>query len=153
MKRRVFLEYVMRAGIWTAAVSTGLLLPKSLWAAINAPAFAAKQYKDSLKELFGTDQVADSAEVKLNAPEVAENGAKVSLTITSTLEGVESISIIIERNIRPLSAHYQFGKGMKPFINTRVKMRETSRVHAVVKAGGKLYKATKKVQVTAGGCN
>ncbi len=37
-------------------------------------------------------------------------------------------------------------------MSTRIKMGKTSEVHAVVKAGGKLYSATKEVKVTIGGC-
>ena len=37
-------------------------------------------------------------------------------------------------------------------VGTRVKMGQSSNVHAVVKANGKYYVATKEVKVTLGGC-
>ncbi|HBO76659.1 MAG TPA: thiosulfate oxidation carrier protein SoxY, partial [Cupriavidus sp.] len=38
------------------------------------------------------------------------------------------------------------------FVSTRVKMGQTSVVHAAVKAGGKWYVASKEIKVTLGGC-
>ena len=37
-------------------------------------------------------------------------------------------------------------------VSTRIKMGETSPVHAVIKAGDTVYRATKEVKVTIGGC-
>jgi|TARA_Y100000031_G_scaffold8360_1_gene9306 sulfur-oxidizing protein SoxY len=153
MKRRKLINNLFKTTIGAFLISPSLLLPKIIKAAINQPAFAAKEYTQTLKELFGTEQVQDSSEVKMKVPEIAENGAMVPVTVISSLSGIESISIIIEKNIRPLSAHYHLGKGMKPFIITRVKMRQSSNVHAVVKIGDQLFKATSKVTVTVGGCN
>ncbi|HET9651327.1 MAG TPA: thiosulfate oxidation carrier protein SoxY [Usitatibacter sp.] len=43
--------------------------------------------------------------------------------------------------------------GTQPWVNTRVKMGQTSNVFAVVKtADGKFYYASKEVKVTLGGC-
>ncbi len=35
---------------------------------------------------------------------------------------------------------------------TRIKMGQTSNVHAVVKADGKFYATSKEIKVTLGGC-
>jgi len=37
-------------------------------------------------------------------------------------------------------------------VSTRIKMGQTSNIHAVVKADNKFYVATKEVKVTLGGC-
>jgi sulfur-oxidizing protein SoxY len=37
-------------------------------------------------------------------------------------------------------------------VGNRIKMAKTSKVVALVEAGGKLYSATKEVKVTVGGC-
>ena len=42
--------------------------------------------------------------------------------------------------------------GANPFVSTRIRMAETDHVTGVVNAGGKLYKASKEVKVTIGGC-
>jgi sulfur-oxidizing protein SoxY len=40
----------------------------------------------------------------------------------------------------------------EPFVASRVKMGQTSNVHALVKADGKWFVSTKEVKVTLGGC-
>ena len=42
--------------------------------------------------------------------------------------------------------------GTEPWVNTRVKMAQTSNVYALVKADGKYYVASKEIKVTLGGC-
>ena len=43
-------------------------------------------------------------------------------------------------------------EGTDAYVATRVKMGESTRVFAVVKADGKLYSASKETKVTLGGC-
>jgi len=56
-----------------------------------------------------------------------------------------------EKNAFPLVALYTLSD-FDGFLSTRIKMGQTANVRAVVKAGGKLYTATKEVKVTVGGC-
>jgi sulfur-oxidizing protein SoxY len=51
-----------------------------------------------------------------------------------------------------LAADVEIPKGTDPWVNTRVKMAQTSRVIALVKADGKYYYNAKEVKVTLGGC-
>jgi len=51
-----------------------------------------------------------------------------------------------------LAALFDLPAGTEPTISTRVKMRETSNVYALVKADGKYYVASKEIKVTLGGC-
>ena len=62
------------------------------------------------------------------------------------------MSIFIEGNPNPLAAEFIIPAGTDADVSTRVGMGKTSRVTAVVKAGGKLYSASKEVKVTIGGC-
>jgi sulfur-oxidizing protein SoxY len=68
------------------------------------------------------------------------------------MSGVESISLLVEKNASPLAANFQMAGNAKGFASTRIKMAKTSNVTAVVKAGGKAYSASKEVKVTIGGC-
>jgi sulfur-oxidizing protein SoxY len=60
--------------------------------------------------------------------------------------------ILVEKNLNPLAAGFTIPAGTEPTVSTRVKMAQTSNVHAVVKADNKYYVATKEVKVTLGGC-
>ena len=114
-------------------------------------AFKQKNGEDAIKALFGkTPEKSDK--VKLDAPEIAENGAVVPISVSTTLADVTSISLLVAENPNPLAASYKIPAGTIPSVANRLKMAKTSNVTAIVEAGGKLYSATKEVKVTVGGC-
>ncbi len=152
MKRRIFLRGTLATGAVGMAVSAGLLTPRSVLAAWPKSAFEAKDVNSALTGLFGSSDLAGSDKIKIKAPDIAENGAVVPISVTTDISGVESISIIAEKNAAPLSASYDMGPNTEGYVSTRIKMGKTSSVIAVVKAGGKLYSTGKEVKVTIGGC-
>jgi sulfur-oxidizing protein SoxY len=114
-------------------------------------AFKQKNSDDAIKALYGKTAEA-SDKVKLDAPEIAENGAVVPISVSSTLADVTSISILVAENPNALAASYRIPAGTIPNVANRLKMAKTSNVIAIVEAGGKLYSATREVKVTVGGC-
>jgi len=114
-------------------------------------AFKQKSSEDAIKALYGKAAEA-SDKVKLDAPEIAENGAVVPIGVSTALADVTSISILVADNPNALAASYKIPAGTIPNVASRLKMAKTSNVIAVVEAGGKLYSATKEVKVTVGGC-
>jgi sulfur-oxidizing protein SoxY len=114
-------------------------------------AFKAKNEADAIKALYGKTAEA-SDKVKLDAPEIAENGAVVPVSVTTTLADVTSISFLVSENPVALVASYKIPAGTLPNVANRIKMARTSNVIVVVEAGGKLYSANKEVKVTVGGC-
>ena len=114
-------------------------------------AFKAKNEADATKALYGKAPEA-SDKVKMDAPEIAENGAVVPVSVTTTLPDVTSISFLVSENPVVLVASYKIPAGTVPAVGNRIKMAKTSNVIVVVEAGGKLYSATKEVKVTVGGC-
>lgn len=152
MKRRIFLKGTFAAGAVSAAVGAGLLTPRMVLAAWPSSAFGAKSVDSALDALAGSHATESSDKISIRAPDIAENGAVVPISVTSEIEGIETISIIAEKNANPLTASFTLGKGTQGFVSTRIKMGKTSNVIAVVKAGGKLYSANKEVKVTIGGC-
>ena len=114
-------------------------------------AFKQKNSDDAIKALYGKT-AEPSDKIKLDAPEIAENGAVVPVAVSSTLADVTSISILAAENPNALVASYRIPAGTIPSVANRIKMAKTSNVIAVVEAGGKLYSASKEVKVTVGGC-
>src|SRR3954453_17922660 len=114
-------------------------------------AFKQKSSDDAIKALYGKAAEA-SDKVKLDAPEIAENGAVVPIAVGTTLADVTSISILVADNPNALAASYKIPAGTIPNVANRLKMAKTSNVIAVVEAGGTLYSASKEVKVTVGGC-
>jgi sulfur-oxidizing protein SoxY len=114
-------------------------------------AFKQKSEADAIKALYGKT-AEPSDKVKLDAPEIAENGAVVPVSVATTLDGVTSISFLVADNPSALAASYNILPGTIPTVANRLKMAKTSNVTVLVEAGGKLYSATKEVKVTVGGC-
>ena len=114
-------------------------------------AFRQKGAADAIKSLYGR-AAEPSDKIKLDAPEIAENGAVVPISVATTLTDVTSISFLVADNPNALAASYNIPPGTLPSVANRLKMAKTSNVTAIVEAGGKLYSATKEVKVTVGGC-
>jgi Predicted secreted protein len=148
--RRLLLKSAASAGLVATAVAAGLLKPRAVLADWNSAAFAARKPADALAAI-GAGDAGASPEVRVKAPDIAENGAVVPVEVLTTLADVESIAILGEKNVYPLAALFALSD-FDGSLSTRIKMGETASVRAVVKAGGKVYTATKEVKVTAGGC-
>ena len=114
-------------------------------------AFRQKSEADAIKALYGKT-AEPSDKVKLDAPEIAENGGVVPISVTTTLEKVSSISFFVAENPSALAASYRIPDGTIPAVANRLKMARTTKLTAIVEADGKLYSATKEVKVTVGGC-
>ena len=85
--------------------------------------------------------------------EIAENGAKVEVDITSQVPATRSIAVFADRNPMPLCAAIDFSGGALAYCRVQIKLAETTRVRAVVKAtDGKTYVAFREIKVTLGGC-
>ena len=152
MKRRVFLTRSLSASAVGAAIGAGLLSPQAILAAWNESAFAAKNEKDAIAAAMGDASTTASTDIMIKAPDIAENGAVVPVTVKSSLASVTSIGLLVEKNGTPMSAIFNLPKGSLADVATRLKMGKTGDVIAVVKADGKLYSARKSVKVTIGGC-
>ncbi len=152
-KRRTFLKSAGAASTVAVAVAAGLIKPTEVMAAEwNKVAFDAKGVADALKGIGVVNPAADSRDILIKAPDIAENGAVVPVEVTSKLAGTTSIAILVEKNANPLTADFDFSNGAEGYVSTRIKMGQTSNVRVVVKAGGKSYTAVKEVKVTIGGC-
>ena len=147
MKRRSFIKGTIAAGIATGTVA----IAPNAFAKWSKESFDAKG-TDAALEAIGAADATASEDIKIKAPEIAENGAVVPITVESGIEGTESISMIVSNNPTPLTAVFTFGEGAVPTVKSRVKMGKSSDLIAVVKAGGKTYKNQVAVKVTKGGC-
>ena len=150
--RRFLLKGTLAASAAGVAISAGLLTPKAVMAAWSKDAFEAADVNAALTASMGSATHSESGDVKLKAPDIAENGAVVPITVSSSIAGVESIGILVSSNAQPLTATFNLGPNTEADVSTRIKMGKTADVIAVVKANGKLYSAKKQVKVTIGGC-
>lgn len=150
--RRRLLKRAGATGTLAMAFAAGLMRPEQLLAAgWNKDAFGSKSAQDALKSL-GAASIADSKDIIIEAPQIAENGAVVPIEVSSNLPNTRSIAVLIEKNPFPLAARFEFQEGALPFVKINAKMGESSNVRVLAEAGGKYFTAVKEVKVTIGGC-
>jgi sulfur-oxidizing protein SoxY len=152
MQRRQFLKRTLAGSAVTVAVAAGLLSPRRVLAAWPTAAFEAKSINEALGGLFGHATTLDSNDIEIKAPDIAENGAAVPVSVTTKIAGVTAIAILTSTNNTPLAANFAFGQSVKGSVSTRIKMAATADVVAIVKAGNMMYTNKKNVKVTIGGC-
>ena len=150
--RRLLLKGAFAASAASVAIGAGLLTPKAAMAAWSKAAFEANDIGAALTAALGSADATESGDIKLKAPDIAENGAVVPVTVTSKIAGTETIAILVSANNSPMTAVFNLGANTDADVSTRIKMSKTGDVVAVVKAGGKLYSTKKQVKVTIGGC-
>ena len=142
------------ARIATLLAAAGLLpgLARAQGAAYPSAAFEAKTMADVMKAL-GAGAPAESKEVTITAPDIAENGAVVPVGASTGLAGVRRILILVEKNPAILSAMFNVTDAVEPSFSTRLKMDQSSNVYAVAMMNdGRVLFAQKEVRVTLGGC-
>ena len=140
-----------------SATVVGLLAAAGMWptgaqAAWPQAAFDAKTLADAVKALGGSAP-AESKDVTITGPDIAENGAVVPVGAATTLAGVKRILLLVEKNPSMLAALFDVTDAVEPNISTRVKMGQSSNVIAVaITADNKVLFAQKEIKVTLGGC-
>ncbi|MGH8618732.1 MAG: thiosulfate oxidation carrier protein SoxY [Burkholderiales bacterium] len=137
---------------WLASAGAGLLRTgQALAATWNKQGFEAKSVAEVLKNL-GAAPLTESRDILITAPDIAENGAEVPVTVTSRIANTRSLSLIAEKNPFPLVATFDFEAGIEATVSIRIKMAESSRLRCVVRADGRFFTAAREIKVTLGGC-
>ena len=124
-----------------------------------APAFAAKNDADDLIRKFTGGKTAAEGRVRLDLPEIAENGNAVPMTVSvespmTEQSYVSDVLVVAEGNPRGGVATFHFSpaSGVAE-VNTRIRLAETENVIAIAKMNdGSVFKTSKQVKVTIGGC-
>lgn len=147
-RRETIKQSALVAGL---LASTGLF-PQYAFAAYNKNAFEARNLAEVLKAL-GAGAPVESKDVTIGGPDIAENGAVVPLSASTSLAGVKHLLILVEKNPSALVALFHVTDSVDANFSTRSKMGQSSDVYAVaVMADGKAFFAKKEVKVTLGGC-
>jgi sulfur-oxidizing protein SoxY len=153
--RRQFVKGAISATTLALVASSGLLLPSRVLAHWPSDAFNAESVEDALLALLGQAEIAKSDELNFKVgspPSYAVNGASVPIVIESNLENIQRVAILVEKNPLPLAMVIEpTAEVMLPF-KSMIKMADDSQVIAVVRAGDKLYKTSRFVEVDIGGC-
>ena len=138
---------VMVAGAGAAMIA----LTAGMAAAQDVPA-ETKTADEVIAEFTGGADAAEGDGVKLTAPEIAENGNTVPVSVEAP--GASEILLIAAGNPTPGVAKFQFGKlAARQAAATRIRLAQTQDVIAVAKmADGSFVRTKANVKVTIGGC-
>lgn len=151
--RRRFLKAGASAALLSPLLGTGLLLPTRVLAAEwNRPAFTSRNVGDALKN-YGSATATETRDIVINAPEIAENGAKVEVEVSCNVANTRSLAIFADKNPMPLCSAIEFSGPVLPYVREQIKLSETTRIRVVAKTGdGKSHVAFREIKVTLGGC-
>ena len=126
-----------------------------------APHLAVAKPKDvemAIKKLVG-DKQPKQGRVKLDLPQIAENGNTVPVKVTvegpmTEADYIKVVHVFADGNPRPDVASFHFTpRSGKAFVSTRMRMAKTQNVIAVAETSkGELFMAKQGVKVTIGGC-
>lgn len=152
LSRRNFLFSLLLGGLASLGSRIALAATTALNQAWPKKAFASKQAEQALTSLFGKHKPLESKHIVLTIPDVAEDGAVVPVSVSTTLTGAESITLLAEKNPTPLLAQFLLTPEQKPYVATHIKLAATGAVLAVVRVQGQSYIARKQVKVVLGGC-
>jgi sulfur-oxidizing protein SoxY len=119
----------------------------------------AMNYETAVAAITGGKAVTPSTKVKMEAPEIAENGAVVPVKVTvdspmNAKDYVKAIHILASKNgnVRCANIYLTPANG-EAFFGTRVKLGGTQDVVAIAEmSDGTFLSAKQNVKVTIGGC-
>ncbi len=144
-------RFTQATSVFSLLAAAGLVPAHAQQPGWNKAAFEAKSMNDALKALGGAG-VAESKDIAITAPDIAENGAVVPVGVASKIPNTQAVYILVEKNPNWLAAGFNIPQGTEANVATRIKMGQTSNVLALVKANNQFFVATKEVKVTLGGC-
>jgi sulfur-oxidizing protein SoxY len=128
------------------------------WGASIGPARAANDAQDLINKFTGGKK-ATEGKVRLDLPEIAENGNTVPMTVSvespmTEQSHVTDVLIVADGNPRGGVATFHFSPASGAAeANTRVRLATTQNITAVARMNdGSFFTASKQVKVTIGGC-
>jgi sulfur-oxidizing protein SoxY len=128
-------------------------------ASVLAPTRALAASEDAKKIIDGLVKgKPQEGKVKLTAPEIAENGNAVPVTIAvegeiSEANYVKALHLIAEENPNPLVASFTLSPGSGAEVQTRIRLMKTQHLTAIAElSDGTVWTARREVKVTIGGC-
>jgi sulfur-oxidizing protein SoxY len=150
--RRAFLQW---SGLTCLLLTTRRLFAL---APLRSRATVPWKVQQVLKQLFG-DRPVQEGHVQLDVPTVAADGRVVPVMIESDLPMtanayVKAIHVLVDNNPDIHIAEFRLTPQIgQAFVSTRIKMRMTSPVRAVIETSdGAVWGAAADVRVTVNGC-
>jgi len=151
ISRRTFVRSAVGGAVVSTGFGTAMMTPRRVRAALPPQTFFSSPAA-AISAVLGTDEAPLSAAVEIKIPSMVEVADMVPVTVMTTLDNIESITIVADDNPNPIIAYYRFSPQLWPYLATRVRLAKSGNVHALVKAKGTVHRATKHIDISIGGC-
>lgn len=151
MNRRYFMKSVICSsalGLYTGIESFSMIQQVS--ANTDKNAFNATSKAEVVEILFGQKQISPGNKIQLHTPILVSHGQPALAEVSCELADVKIIALLTENNRYPLNTFIKL-QGAEAFYSTRIRVEETSAVHAYVLANGQLYTTSKIIKVNSSG--
>jgi sulfur-oxidizing protein SoxY len=146
MSRRLNRREALTAGAGALASGVG---------ATSGPGWALNDYADQIKAFTG-GRTPVEGRMKLDLPELAENGNTVPLSVAVDAPAgvqVQEILVVAPANPNARVLRFRFSPASVPEAATRIRLAETQDVIAVAKLDdGTFLSVSRQIKVTIGGC-
>lgn len=125
-------------------------------AAVTVAGWPAKRFamtvSSDVMDAASAQHAQPSSEVLVLGPHIVEDGGVVPITVQTTLANVSRITLVVPNNPLPLAAIFDLPEGTEPNISARLKLASDTDVVALVQTPKGVYRGSKFVKVTRGGC-
>lgn len=147
LNKRKFIKHTI-----TILSAAGFANAFKVFAGWPSELFTSKNSNKIITSLANDSNISDSDLIMIKAPDIAENGGVVPVTVSTKLDKVNNISILVENNPNPLTSSFEINDRLSPYVSTRVKMAKTSNITAIVSTENGYFRASRNIKVTIGGC-
>ena len=157
MQQKMQIEVTSRRDVllgMSAATALALLAGQAHAQDAKGPASAEEAIKLILKDTKPSD-----AKIKLELPEIAENGNTVPFGVSvesamTDADHIKAVHVISTGNPRPEIGSYYFNPlSGKASVSSRMRLAKTQDIVAIAEASnGQAYMTKRTVKVTIGGC-
>lgn len=139
-------------------ILTGLATAPLLLVIPNLAQATAAAVEAEIKKLYG-DKTIGSGKIKLDVPQIAENGLVVPVTVEvespmTEADYVKAIHVFADENPLPGVVTYRFTPASgKAVVSFRMRLARTQNIVCVAEmSNGSLHTTKSEVKVTIGGC-
>ncbi|HLF96713.1 MAG TPA: thiosulfate oxidation carrier protein SoxY [Methylococcaceae bacterium] len=127
------------------------LLASLPWLGVGGRLWAATPFEEAWNALLGGARAELSDDIRLELPELAEDGAQVPLTLSVAREDVEALFVLAEMNPVSLVAGVELAADALPYLAARVRLNGNGVVWVVARCRAGWFYARREARVARGG--
>ena len=154
-QRRQLIKRSISASTLALVAASGLMLPRVLLAHWPQDAFNAETLEDAILTFLGEAEEVNEEAIQFtigSPPTYAVNGATVPVEIHTSLENIQRVAFLVEKNPFPLAMALEPTSAVIFPFKTMLKVAEDLEIIAMIRADDKLYRTSRYVEIDIGGC-